>query len=85
VMHTVAGHLEWRLRSGVKQQVEDHLPVLQGHWCQFTWQGEYRVDVASGEKLPFPRCEPTQAGVALASRAMPIAARVIGDGDVAAV
>jgi hypothetical protein len=21
-MHTVAGHLEWRLRSGVKQQVK---------------------------------------------------------------
>ena len=73
----VAGHLQQRLRTGVKQQVEDHLLVLQRHWRQFARQGEYRVDVASGQKFPFPRREPAQAGVALAPRTMPIATRVI--------
>ena len=41
--------------------------------------------VASGQQLPFTLLEPAQAGVALASWAMPVAARVIGDGSVSAV
>ena len=84
-MMRIAGHLQQRLRTGMKEQVEDHFLVLQGQRCQFAWQGEYRVDVASGQEFPFPRREPAQASVALAPRAMPIAARVIGDGDVTAV
>jgi hypothetical protein len=74
-MTWVACHLQQRLRTGVKQQVEDHLLVLQSHWRQSTRQGEYRVDVASGQEFPFPRREPAQAGVALAPRTMPVATR----------
>ena len=73
-MHTVAGHFEQRLRAGLKQQVEDHLLVLQRQGRQFTWQSEDGVDVPCGQKFPFPRRQPAQAGVALAPRAMPIAA-----------
>ena len=39
------------------------------------------MHVARRQKLPFPRREPAQAGVALALRAMPVRTRVIGDGD----
>ena len=76
-MTWVAGHLEQRLGAGLKQQVEDHLLVLQRQWRQFTRQSEDGVHVACGQKFPFPRREPAQAGVALAPRAMPIATRVI--------
>ena len=76
-MPWVAGHLEQRLRTGMKQQVEDHLLVLQRQRRQFARQREYRMHVARGQQFPFPRREPAQAGVALALRAMPIAARVI--------
>src|SRR6266700_3445388 len=41
----VAGHFEQRLRTGLKQQVEDHLLVLQRHWRQFTWQSKDGVHV----------------------------------------
>lgn len=43
------------------------------------------MDVASGQKLPFALLEPAQAGVALTSWAMPVAARVIGDGSMPTV
>ena len=43
------------------------------------------MDVARGQQLPFALLEPAQARVALASWAMPVAARVIGDGSVPAV
>ena len=76
-MTWVAGHFEQRLRTGMKQQVEDYLLVLQCHRRQFTWQSEYRVHVARGQQFPLPRREPAQAGVALALRAMPAPARVV--------
>ena len=62
-MMWIAGHLQERLCTGVKQQVEDHLLVLQRHWRQFARQSEYRVDVASGQKLPLPRREPAQGAL----------------------
>ena len=38
------------------------------------------MDVASGQQFPFARLEPVSARVALASWAMPVSARVVGDG-----
>src|SRR6478672_2191418 len=84
-MTWVSGHLEQRLRTGMKQEVEDYLLVLQGHRRQFTRQSEDGMHVARGQEFPFARREPSQAGVALASRTMAIATRVERDGDVAAV
>ena len=40
---------------------------------------------SDGQQLAFALLEPAQAGVALASWAMPVAARVIGDGGMPAV
>jgi len=76
-MTWVTGHLEQCFRTGLKQQAEDHLPVLQGQGREFTWQSEDGVHVSYGQKLPFPRCKPAQAGVALAPRTMPIATGVV--------
>ena len=80
-----AGHLQQRLRTGVKQQVEDYLFVLQRQWRQFTWHREDGVYVARGQEFSLPRREPSQPGIALAPRTMPIATRVERDGDAAAV
>ena len=41
------------------------------------------MDVARGQQLPFALLEPADAGAALALRAVPVTARVIGDGAVA--
>lgn len=84
-MTRIAGYLEECLRAGMKQQVEGHLLVLQSQRRQFTRQSEDGVHVSCGQQFPLPRTEPAQAGVALALGAMPVAARVIRDGDVAAV
>jgi hypothetical protein len=43
------------------------------------------VHVAGGQQLPFPRLEPALASVALASGAMPVATRVVRDGNMSAV
>ncbi len=48
---------------------------------QFPRQSEDGMDIASGQQLPFARLGPTQARVALAPRAMAIAARVVRDGS----
>ena len=84
-MAWIAGHLEQCLGTCMEQQVKDELLVLQCNRSQFAWQREYSVHVARGQQFCFPRLEPAQAGVALALRAMPIATRVVRDGDVAAV
>ena len=46
---------------------------------QFPRQSEHGMDIASGQQFPFARLEPAPARVALASWAMPVSARVVGD------
>ena len=67
-------------RTGLEEQVVDDALVLEREWSEFTWQREHDVDIAGGQQLLFARLEPAQARVRLASRAMPVATRVIGDG-----
>jgi hypothetical protein len=76
----IAGDLQQGCGTGLKQQVVDDALVLQREGRQFTWQREHDVDIAGGQQLLFARLEPAQACVRLASRAMPVATRVIGDG-----
>jgi len=51
---------------------------------QFTRQREHGMDVAGRQQLPLPLLEPADAGVALAPGAVPVPARVVGDGRVPA-
>ncbi len=76
----IAGDLQQGLGAGVKEQVVDEPLVLQCQRCQFTRQSEHSMDVASGQQFPLARLEPASARVALAAWAVPVSARVVGDG-----
>ncbi len=52
---------------------------------EFARQGEDDMHVVGRQQFPLPRLKPAQACVRLASGAMPVAARVIGDGCMSAV
>ena len=84
-MARVAGDFQQRFGAGMEQQVEDEFFVLQRYRSDFARQSEDRMHVACGQQFLFPRLKPAQVGVALTARAMPITARVIRDGDMAAV
>ena len=75
----IAGDLQQGLSTGMKEQVVNQTFVLQ---CEreFARQGKDGMHVAGGQQFPFTCLEPAQAGVALASWAMPVSARVVGDG-----
>jgi hypothetical protein len=66
--------------TGLEEQVVDHALVLERKGSQFTWQREDEMHVACGQQFPLARLQPARTRVHLASRTMPVAARVIGDG-----
>ena len=76
----IARDLKQSCSTGVKQQVVDQPFILQCERSQFPRQGEDDVHVAGGQQLSFPRLEPAQARVALTLGAVPVTARVVGDG-----
>ena len=80
-MPGIVGDLEQSLSTGMKQQVIDHLLVLQGEWGQFARQREDGMHIVGGQKFSFARLEPAQTRAALASWTMPIATRVVRDGS----
>src|SRR5450755_3960723 len=67
-----------------EQQAVDQPLVLERQRGQFPRQREDGMDIARGQQLPLALLEPADAGVALALRAVPVTARVIGDGSMAA-
>ena len=75
----IAGDLKQSLSARVKEQVVDEPFVLQRERGQLPGQSEHGMDVASGQQFPFARLEPASARVALAARAVPVSARVVGD------
>src|SRR5271166_411411 len=76
----IASHFEQGCGAGVEQQVVDELLVLQGEVCQFSRQRENDVHVGGGQQLALTCLQPAVAGIALALWAMPVSARVVGDG-----
>ena len=79
-MAWIASDFKQGLGARVEEQVVDESLVLQCERSQFARQSEDGVNVACGQQFPFARPEPATARVALASRAMPVSARVVGDG-----
>jgi hypothetical protein len=57
-MPWIASDFQQGLGAGVKEQVVDEPFVLQGERGQFLRQSKDRVDIASGQQLPFARLEP---------------------------
>src|SRR5713101_9309217 len=80
----IASDFQKRLRTGAKQEIVDDLLVLQGQWRQPLGKGEDHMDVAGREKLLATRCEPAVASPRLTLWAVPVAARVVGDGAMSA-
>ena len=80
----IAGDLQQRGGAGAEQQAIDQPLVLKRERSQFTRQREHSMNVARGQQLAFALLKPADAGVALALRAVPVTARVIGDGGMAA-
>ncbi len=70
----IACDLEQRGGTGSEQQTIDHLLVLKCKRSQLTRHREHRVNVAGRQQLPLALLEPADAGVALALRAVPVAA-----------
>ena len=71
----VSGDLDQRLGAAAEQQAIHYLLVLQSQRRQFVGERENDVRVRRGQQLGTPRVEPAVARVALALRAMPVAAR----------
>src|SRR5258708_646653 len=76
----IASDLEQGRGAGLEKQAIDDTLVLERERCELTWQGEDEVHVAGGQQFLFACLEPAETRVCLASGAMPVAARVIGDG-----
>jgi hypothetical protein len=81
----IASDLKQSLSAGLKQQVINHLLVLQRERSKLARQREDDMHVGRRQKLSFTRLQPVLARVALALGTVPIAARVVGDGGMSAV
>jgi hypothetical protein len=78
-MPWIASDLDQRLRTRVKEQVVDEPFFCNASGGQFPRQCEDGMRIASGQQFPFARLEPVHTRVALASWAMSVSARVVGD------
>ena len=80
----IACDLDQRGGAGFEQQVVDDSLVLQSERRQFVRQREHDVRIWRGQQLLSSGIHPAVPGIGLAARAMPVSARVIGDGPVTA-
>ena len=80
----ICGDLDQSLGAGAEEQSIDHFLVLKGQRRQLMRKREYHMSVGSGQQFGPSRFEPAVARLALALRAVPVAAGVIGDGAMAA-
>ena len=81
----IGGDGQQRLGRRVEQQVVDHRLVLVGDGGDRGRQREDDVEVADRQQIGLARGEPVPRRRALALRAVPVAAGVVGDPAVAAV
>ena len=81
----VGGDEAERLGGGAEQDGVDRRLVLEGDRPDRGRQGEDDVEVGDGQQLGAPRRHPGRPRRALALRAVPVAAGVVGDRGVAAV
>jgi hypothetical protein len=75
----IGGDRAQRLGRDVEQQSINDLLVGVGDGADGRGQGEDHVVILHGQKVRLPRFEPALGGAALALRAVPVAARVVGD------
>jgi hypothetical protein len=80
----ISRDLEQRLGGGPKQQAINQRFVLQGQGSQEVGQSEDHMKVGDGQQFGGTFLQPALASCRLALRAVPIQARVIGDGSLSA-
>src|SRR5580704_2400890 len=80
----VCGDFDQGLGGEAKQQAVDDFLVLQSQWGQFVWECEDDVGIGRSQQFGAARIEPAVARFALTLRTMPVAARIIRGGAVAA-
>src|SRR6266481_7420995 len=76
----IASDFEKSFRAGTKQEIVDHLFVLQHHRGQVVGESEDHVQVVRGEQFSSACGNPPFASSGLTLRAMTITAAVIRDG-----
>ncbi len=84
-MLRVACYDHHRLRRRLEQQIIDHRLVLEGDVGDLGWQREDHMEVTHGQQIGLAFGKPDARRGALALRAVPVAATVIGDPPVPAV
>ena len=75
----IGGDRAQRLGGDVEQKSINDLLVGVGDGADRRWQGEHHVVIRHRQKIRLACFEPALRGAALALRAVPVAARVIGD------
>jgi hypothetical protein len=80
----ITGHFEKRFGAGPEQQIVNNLLILQSDRGQLVGQSENHMRVACGQEFTLPGGEPAAACSCLTLWAMPVTARVEGDGTMAA-
>ncbi len=80
----IARDFQEAFRTGAKQEIVDDFLVLQNQRGQMTRKCEDHMDVTRWEKLLATCCEPAIASSCLTLWAVPISARVVGDGAMSA-
>src|SRR6516225_5900519 len=71
--------------TGAKQEIVEDLLILQHQGSQVTRKRENHMDVTRRKKFPATFFQPTFPSTCLTFRAMPISARVVGNGAMSAV
>ncbi len=80
----VGRDFEERRSAGVEEQAVEEALVLIGEWSQWVRQRKDHMNVTNGEEFLTPLGQPAVAGPSLALGAVPVSARVIRDGAIAA-
>jgi hypothetical protein len=70
----VGSNFDQRFSATAEQQSVDHFFVLQGQRCQLMREGENDMSIGCGEQLGASSSQPAIARLALALRAVPVAA-----------
>src|SRR5215467_4034186 len=79
-MLRIGGDLQQGIRAGLEQKSVDFFFVLQSEWGQFMRESENHMEITDWQDFRLPSGDPAVACGGLTLRAVPVSARVIGDG-----
>jgi hypothetical protein len=71
------------LCAGGEQQIVKQTWVFQGEHIEFVGHGEHDMEIAGRQEFALAGRQPALAGLSLALGAVPVSARVVGDGLIA--